>query len=287
MSKLAISALLCVKNEERDLPATLAVLAHTFSEIVVVDSSSTDGTVAIARRSGARVVQFEWNGSYPKKKQWSLENVEFANAWVFFFDGDERPSEELLRELSAVDWADHLSVDAYFVPITYGFAGHLLRFGYVVRKCALVRLGRVQFPVVPDLDIPGITEVEGHYQPHVQGRIDALRGAIVHEDTDGISAWFDRHNRYSDWEAHVKLDGSARDIVRRHKSRQGQIFDRIPFKALTFFVYSYVVRRGFLDGRAGFDYAIGLSMYRWQIGVKARELRRVRGSAHNSRRPRA
>jgi hypothetical protein len=56
------------------------------------------------------------------------------------------------------------------------------------------------------------------------------------------------------------------------------LFDRVPFKPAAFFAYSYVIRAGFLDGRAGFDYAMALAMYYWQIGVKYREL--VRNEGH-------
>jgi len=63
-----------------------------------------------------------------------------------------------------------------------------------------------------------------------------------------------------------------RRSVRSSKSLQGQRFDVVPFKPLAFWVYSYIVRAGFLDGRAGLDYAVALASYYWQIGLKTREL---------------
>ncbi len=99
-----------------------------------------------------------------------------------------------------------------------------------------------------------------------------LRAPIEHRDLDPVATWFDRHNRYSDWEAWLELNPEVREQIRAAKTRQGQLFHRAPFKPLVSFGYAYLYKRGFLDGRAGLDYALAMSFYRWQIGVKAREL---------------
>jgi hypothetical protein len=129
-------------------------------------------------------------------------------------------------------------------------------------------------PVVDDLNAPGIREVEGHYQPQANGTIGRLTGLLFHDDVDPVSSWFDRHNRYSDWEAYLRLNTEARREIASKRTAKGSFFDRVPFKPVVFFAYSYILRAGFRDGRAGLDYALALSMYYWQIEVKTRELRR-------------
>jgi glycosyltransferase involved in cell wall biosynthesis len=240
----------------------------------VVDSDSTDKTRAIAEAHGARVIRFTWNGRYPKKKQWQLENIESANKWILFIDADERVTPALAREIAHALQNGDGAVTAYDITLAYVFAGRTLRHGHKVVKRALIDRTRTHFPALDDIGLPGMGELEGHYQPLTEGRIAHLQASITHDDPDPISTWFDRHNRYSDWEASLRRRGASAQ-ARQNRSRQGRIFDRAPGKPLLFFVYSYIVRTGFLDGRAGFDYALALSLYYWQIGLKIRELKRL------------
>ncbi|MCR2808899.1 glycosyltransferase family 2 protein [Microbacterium sp. zg.B185] len=263
--------IILAKNEEAGLGNTLGQLS-AFEDVIVVDSQSEDNTVEIAERHGARTVDFAWDGKYPKKKQWSLQNAGAVNEWVLLLDADEFPSLSLVRELAILD--DHLAESnhgAYDINLLYRFAGRYLRFGHVVTKRSLLHVDRAHFPVVDDLSAPGIREVEGHYQPETSWSIGRLRSRIVHDDRDPVSSWFARHNRYSDWEAHLRTNSTLREHVASKRTSKGRLFDVLPFKPLLFFAYAYILRAGFLDGRAGFDYAVALAAYYWQIGVKTRE----------------
>ncbi|WP_069712402.1 glycosyltransferase family 2 protein [Curtobacterium sp. ER1/6] len=269
-SPLPIVAIVLTKNEEAQINSTLSRLKN-FAEIVVVDSHSDDSTVEIAKEHGARVLQFTWNGTYPKKKQWSLENATAGHEWVLLLDADETPTPALLDELRSIV-ADPDAHSAYDVPLLYRFSGKVLRHGHRVTKRSLLRVGHARFPDVGDEDLPGIREVEGHYQPEVDGPVGKVKSPILHDDRDPVSSWFDRHNRYSDWEAHLRSRPGLRQAIAGRRSKQGQLFDRVPFKPGAFFAYSFLARGGFLDGRAGFDYAFALASYYWQIGLKVREL---------------
>ncbi|MDT0185739.1 glycosyltransferase family 2 protein [Microbacterium sp. ARD31] len=277
MSQIPVSVLVQTKNEEVGIRACLEGLAD-FDEVIVVDSNSTDATVRIATDMGARVVNFDWNGRYPKKKQWQLDNVPVRNTWVLFMDADETPSAELIAELRE-RFADGVlgDVAAMDIDLDYVFAGRLLRHGHRVTKRALVKVGKVHFPVVDDLNAPGMGELEGHYQPVADGRVERARGRIKHNDLDPVSSWFARHNRYSDWEAHLRTRNALKAEIRKRRTAKGRLFDAVPFKPFLFFVYAYILRAGFRDGRAGFDYAFALATYYWQIGLKTRELSRAEG----------
>lgn len=275
--KLPLSVVVLAKNEERGIAACVERLAD-FADVVVVDSHSDDATAELAAAAGARVVQFAWDGRYPKKKQWSLDHAGLVHDWVLMLDADEYPTPQLVAELRAL--LPELAqgrFGAYDVTLRYKFAGRFLDHGHRVVKRSLVNRTVTRFPEVDDLDAPGIREVEGHYQPHTEQGVGRLRGRIAHDDQDPVASWFERHNRYSGWEAYLRAHADARAEVASRRTSKGQVFDRVPFKPLAFFVYSYLVRGGFLDGRAGFDYAVALSTYYWQIGVKYRELKREGG----------
>src|SRR6516165_2466236 len=97
-ARVPLSVLVPVKNEAANLRDCLASVSFA-EEVVVVDSASTDGTQAIAGAAGARVVQFVWNGSFPRKKNWALENTPWQHEWVLIVDADERVTPELEREI--------------------------------------------------------------------------------------------------------------------------------------------------------------------------------------------
>lgn len=271
---IPVSVLVQTRNEEIGIRDCLESWKDHFTEVIVVDSFSEDGTKRIATEMGVPVVEFEWNGQYPKKKQWQIDNVPTAHGWILFVDADEYPTPELLAELHQIFQEGPSSeVSAFDIKLDYRFAGTVLRHGHTVVKRSLVHKYRVGFPVMNDLDAPGMGELEGHYQPIVDGNVRTLQGRILHDDRDPVRTWFDRHNKYSDWEAYLRTRPSARLQTRKARSLQGRVFDRLPFKPIIFFVYSYALRRGFLDGRAGFDYALALSMYYWQINIKVREIK--------------
>jgi glycosyltransferase involved in cell wall biosynthesis len=277
-SKLPITVLVQTKNEEVGIAECIAGL-RDFDEVIVVDSISTDRTKEIALSLGVEVADFEWNRDYPKKKQWQLDNLRTRHEWILFMDADETPSSALIDELRTIFSLTAIESNAFDIDLDYVFAGRLLKHGHRVTKRCLLRRGAAQFPVMNDLDIPGMGELEGHYQPTVQGNVTRLKSRILHNDLDPVSSWFARHNRYSDWEAHLRTRSDAREDVRKARTMKGRLFDAVPFKPLIFFLYAYVARAGFLDGRPGFDYAFALSAYYWQIGLKVRELRSGRGGA--------
>ncbi|WP_238385305.1 glycosyltransferase family 2 protein [Nesterenkonia muleiensis] len=267
-----ISAIVLTKNEEAGLGNTLENLKD-FEDVIVVDSLSEDRTLEIAVNHGARVVHFEWNSEYPKKKQWSLENANPLNEWILLLDADEFPTASLINELVDLQYSiESSSHGAFDINLLYRFAGRYLRHGHVVTKRSLLHIDRASFPVINDLDAPGIREVEGHYQPETAFKIGKLRNRLIHDDRDPVSSWFARHNRYSDWEAHLRLNQRLRKEIASKRTFKGRMFDMLPLKPILFFGYAFILRGGFLDGRAGMDYALALSAYYWQIGVKYREL---------------
>ncbi|MFG1927803.1 glycosyltransferase family 2 protein [Cryptosporangium sp. NPDC048952] len=266
------------KNEERVISRTLNSV-RDFGQVFVVDSGSTDRTVEIAHDAGAVVLDYRWNGRYPKKKEWSLLNLPFEYDWVLYLDADEAVEGDLVAELKRRFAAPaRVPFAAFDVDLRYHFLRRELRYGHRVTKRVLVNRHLTTWPRVDDLGISTMWEVEGHYQPQVDGPVGKLSAKFTHDDRDPLYDYFARHNRYSDWEAHLKARSTtpAGGDPNQHRSRGGQIFARIPAKPLVFFIYSYLLRLGFLDGFAGLHYAVAHSFYFWQIDLKARELTAAR-----------
>jgi glycosyltransferase involved in cell wall biosynthesis len=244
------------KNEIRNISSCINS-CRLFPHIFVVDSCSTDGTQEVAKSLGATVIDFRWNGGYPRKKQWSIEH--FGNfEWLLLLDADERVTSDYLKEVSAT--ISNPSLGAAKSEITYRFLGRTLKFGHKVTKVNLLRRKNCHFPDL-ESDSPGNGDIEMHYQPIVQGRIAKLRNRIVHDDEDPLVSWVRRHVLYAELEAALNRDRERRNRTFSMRSPGGKIFARLPFKPIIFFVYSYFLRLGFLDLKQGFYYSFYLSWY--------------------------
>lgn len=267
---LAISVVIFTRNESRNIEDCIKSIINV-SEIIVVDSNSSDDTCKIASDLGARIVHFDWNGKYPKKRQWSLENIAYANTWILFLDADERFTPELSDEIYNFLVKQNTNYSAASIPLDYYFAGRLLRYGHRPRKTVLLRIGSVEFPIVDDLQAKGMGELEGHYQPKVFGGIKRFESKITHADRDPISSWMQRHVKYAEWEAHLILNKKAKSDVEISKGKFASNLHKVPLRPFGFFVYSYIIKGGIFDGRAGFDYAFAKAWYYWLSELIARE----------------
>lgn len=258
MRRIPVTAIVATKNEEVAISRCLSAL-RDFDEVVVVDSGSVDKTVAIARQWGARIVSFVWDGRYPKKRQWSLDRLDLRNDWVMFVDADEVVTRDLAHEIRLIF---HFGPECagYFIDGLYVWRGKVLRHGLRNSKLALFDRRRIAFPKVEDLDIPGMGEMEGHYQPVLKdaycsdtiGRIDA---PMLHYAAPNREEWDRRHERYAMWEAGMNVRDAWPEDPVVWRQRLKMLFRAIPLRAVAAFLHSYVLKRGFLDGREGFDFA--------------------------------
>lgn len=288
-SKVPVSVLIPAKNEEENLPACLESVARA-DEVFVVDSQSDDRSVEIAESYGAKVVQFHFNGRWPKKKNWSLENLPFNNEWVLIVDCDERIPPELWDEIAAaIQDPGH---GGYYLNRRVFFLGKWIRHGgkYPDWNLRLFRhaQGRYENLKTEGIRNTGDNEVHEHVVIS-EGAVGYLKNDMLHEDFRDLFHWLERHNRYSNWEARVYYNlltgmGEAGtigaslfgDSVQRKRFLK-KIWVRLPFKPALRFVLFYFLQLGFLDGRAGYIYGRLLSQYEYQIGVKLYELRQFGG----------
>lgn len=286
--KIPVSVLIPAKNEEFNLPACLESVTRA-DEVFVVDSQSEDRSVEICEQYGANVIQFKFNGSWPKKKNWSLENLPFQNEWVLIVDCDERITPELWDEIARrIETEEY---DGYYLNRRVYFLGKWIRHGgkYPDWNLRLFKhkLGRYENLNTEDVQNTGDNEVHEHVV--LTGKVGYLENDMLHIDFRDIFHWLDRHNRYSNWEARVYYnllmgkgdDGTIGanlfgDSVQRKRFLK-KIWVRLPFKPLLRFILFYIIRLGFLDGKAGYMYGRLLSQYEYQIGVKLYELIKFKG----------
>ncbi len=287
-AKVPVSVLIPALNEELNLPACLESVARA-DEVFVVDSQSSDRSAEISQHYGAEVVQFHFNGRWPKKKNWSLENLPFRNQWVLIVDCDERITPELWDEIEEVITDD--TYNGYYLNRKVFFLGKWIRYGgkYPDWNLRLFRHKVGRYENLNTEDIPNTGDNEVHEHVILEGNVGYLKEDMLHIDFRDIYHWLQRHNRYSNWEARVYynlLTGQDEsgtiganlfgDAVQRKRFLK-KIWVRLPFKPLLRFVLFYFIRLGFLDGHAGYTYGRLLSQYEYQIGVKLYELRKFGG----------
>lgn len=268
-----ISVAILTFNEEADLPKCLESLSWC-DDIHVIDSGSTDATVALARAAHAYVHHHPFE-SFGTQRNWALANCSFRNDWVLFLDADECSTPEFHRALvSSVESATEAVAGFYL-------CWKMILDGTWLRRCdsfpkwqfRLLRLGRAEFTNY------------GHGQKEyaVQGSLEYIHEPYLHYAfSKGWARWLDRHNRYSDQEAILRLSTPIiwREILSRHGSTRNKalkpLVSRIPGWPLLVFLLRYFAKFGFLEGRAGFIYCVNMAYYEFLIRIKMDQERRSR-----------
>lgn len=226
-----LSVAIITKNEEANLARTLESVCWA-SEIVVVDSGSTDRTVSVASAFGTKIICEEWHG-FGKQKNLAIELC--TSEWILSLDADEEVGEALAQEIT------HLlegtpSVDAYFMPRRNLFLGRWMKHGgyYPDPKLRLFRKGAAWFE-----------DQSVHETLQSSGPTRMLQGHLIHHAYPTLENYVEHMNRYSTL-------GAEQVASRRKTSRSWPAFfwNVVLNPAATFF-YNYVLRLGFLDGHEG------------------------------------
>ncbi len=275
-----VSVIIPVRQEAANLPRCLDCVKWA-DEIFVVDSHSTDATAEIAAAHGAKVVQFDFNGTWPKKKNWALENLPFRNEWVFILDADEVLPPEAKSEFAKAI-ADAGEVAGYWINRRFRFMGKWLRHSYYPNwNLRLFRHSLGRYEKLTEADTQsGDNEVHEHVI--VNGPIGRLRCEMDHYAFPSVEVFVEKHNRYSNWEARVsaerKLAGSDAQISSSTVGRRRKLKEfsqHLPFRPLLRFLYIYVWQKGFLDGREGYYFARLHAFYEFLSVAKTYELTRA------------
>lgn len=255
---MRISIALITLNEEANLPRTLEsvkpLVCDGRGEIIVVDSGSTDRTIEIAQSYGARVFIEPWKG-FAAQKNSAMEKA--SGDWVLQLDADEALEPEVIVEISSA--INDSAVQGYWIPRRNLFLGRWIKHGgfYPDPKLRLIRRGAGKFE-----------EYGAHPTIKVNGPTGRLKYAMIHNAYPTLRGYIDHMNSYS-------ASGAEVAVAKGHR-----VFNplNIVVRPLLTFLYNYVFRLGFLDGREGFLLHCYHSVYvSWKY-AKAWELARTQAS---------
>ena len=280
-----VDVLIQTHNEEANVGHALASLAGWTNRVFVVDSGSTDRTLAIAAAAGATVVHHDWAG-YAGQKNWALATLPWEGDWVLIVDADEAVTPALRQAVERVTAgpAEGVAASGFYVNRMFIFMGRRIRHcGYYPSwNLRLFKRGRASYE---DRRVHEHMRVDG---PTAYLPKDAL---LLHEDRRGLEHFIAKHNRYSTLEAQELYDVYAsqprwpglirlwRDPMVRRRFLKTRVLPNLPVPWLWKFLAMYVYLEGFLDRLPGFNLCLLIGAYEHFIYLKFKELRRLNGRA--------
>jgi len=278
-TKLPVSVIVAARNEEKNLPRCLEALRDV-GEVYVIDSQSTDATPEIARSFGAKVVQFHYQGGWPKKRQWAMENLSLAFDWILLLDADEALTPELGHEIRLA--IQDLGTNGYYISLRMHFLGRVLRYGDAsFWKLSLFRRGKGRYECrLKDQDA-SMADMEIHEHVVVEGPTAQLRNPLIHHNVESLSRYIQKHDEYSNWESRVLLQGEPNGELppallgtqaQRRRWLKKNLYT-LPESPLLLFFYRYFLRLGFLDGVPGLIYCGFQAVQMFHTKAKIYELK--------------
>ncbi|WP_414676047.1 glycosyltransferase family 2 protein [Limnobacter sp.] len=276
--KLAIVVL--TKNESIHLERCLLSVADLADEIVVVDCGSVDNTCDIANKFGSRLFKNTWV-NYSSQFKFGVSNVSSDCNWIMRIDADEYLTDELRSSVRKFLAGVPHHIDGAYFPRRMAFMGRHIKHGGIF-PAYMLRLFRAGKGKIED------RWMDEHIK--VLGETVVLNGELIDDNLNSLTWWTDKHNKYASREAvdllnlefsFMKIDsvaaakgGSQAGLKRWVKEK---VYARLPvgFRALAYFLYRYVVRLGFLDGKEGtiFHFLQGY-WYRYLVDCKVYEVKR-------------
>lgn len=294
MNKLDITTIILTYNEELHIRRCLENVCPFSKRVIIVDSPSTDRTAdivqevqAIQKAQGGADVELivhKYPGNQAEQFNWALDNCEIDTEWILRLDADEYLTPELIAEMQEKLPVMEKNVSAVVLPLGRSFRGKLLKHGIVngVKMIRLFRYGKVRYE----------HRLMDEHLEVLEGKTVLFKHMFVDDNLIGIKDFVEKHNNYSSREAALLLDAEygLTEIVEDNteyaqevaaKRAQKAKYAKMPlyWRALGYFLYRYVVKLGFLDGRAGFewDFFQGL-WYRMLVDAKVSEVKRACGN---------
>jgi glycosyltransferase involved in cell wall biosynthesis len=273
-STTALGVIVLTFNSASVIERTLRAALEVSRAVFIVDSGSTDDTVAIARRLGCEVVNRPFK-HYADQRNWAIDEFGARSEWQLHLDADEVLDDTAIAEIKRV-LAEPGDVTGFIFRRRTYFMGRALRFG-----------GNDNFHL--RLFKTGTARCEDRlYDQHFVSERPGVRlGGLLHDMNVGsLTEWTARHNRWSDMESaellRPQVDNAGQiqarlsaDPRERRRLYKGQYYKAPPIlRVFLLFIYRYVLQGGFLDGRAGFLYAFfQVLWFRMLVDAKLQENR--------------
>lgn len=271
------------KNEQSNIQRCLNSVRWA-DEIVVIDDHSEDRTAELAEQSGARVVSHAFE-SFASQRNWAIDHAGIKSPWVLMLDADELATSEFADEVRRKIATASTETVAFKTCRKTMLDGTWLKHsdGFPVWIMRLVRRERAYFQDSGHGEVP---------VPEVDGMIGTIKSPFIHESfSRGMDDWWARHTRYAKKEALrerfqesdasllslLSLDRSKRRKALRHLSR------KLPGRGSLRFIYQYILKRGFMDGPAGYRFCKMMACYESMIVIRKLEPDTITGSSEDVR----
>jgi glycosyltransferase involved in cell wall biosynthesis len=273
-SLLDLTIAIPVRNEEKNLGKCLEAIGNDLAKkVVIIDSGSTDNTKIIAQEAGVDLIDFTWNGKFPKKRNWYLRNHRPTTKWILFLDADEYLTDDFKKEIRQA--LKNEQFVGYWLSYTIYFMGKINKGGYPLRKLALFQVGFGEYENIAEEKWSNF-DMEIHEHPVLQGPVGTLKSKIRHEDFRDITHYVAKHQEYASWEAFRYLK-TLNDNVQQQswtwKQKLKYRLMRTVWIGPIYFLGSYILLGGFRDGARGLSFAIHKMSYFNLVYCKIKELK--------------
>ena len=249
---MKLSTVILTHNSEKTLAMSIESV-YMADEIIVLDDASEDGTKTLAKKLKATVIERKVDGDFAKQRNYGINQTK--GDWILFLDSDEVLSPELKKEIGGVvASAPHSPIDAYYLKRRDIFWGRELRFGetHSVRTKGIIRLVKKN---------SGVWKGLVHERFTTSHKTSTLAGFIEHHPHADIMGFLRKINHYS----------TLRAEELREQGKKFSLMEIVFLPPLKF-VYTYVIKLGFLDGAAGFTYAFMMSFHSFLVRAKLMNL---------------
>ncbi len=265
--KVKLTVVILTKNEAIHIQRVIKNVHGWADHVIVLDSYSDDETVQLAKEAGATIIYRKFD-NYKNQRCFAISHCAQLTEWMLFLDADEYLTDALKNEIKPA--LNDKTVAGYYMPRRVIFMGKWIKHGGYY-PCYLLRLFQ---PTLASLD----REINEHVK--VSGVVKKLRHDFIDHNLNGIHFWVDKHNKYSSCEAEslFQYKFNRKKTVRfktlslstqvdRKKWLRENVWNRLPLLARPFlyFIYRYVLRMGFLDGKAGFRFIFLQGCWYWFI----------------------
>lgn len=284
--KLDITVIILTYNEELHIRRCLENVCPIAKKVYVIDSPSTDRTQEICREfPNVEVVVHKYPGNQAEQFNWALDNVKIETEWVLRLDADEYLTDGLKKEMKEKLSLLPLSTSGVVLPLGRAFMGRILKHGIVngVRMIRMFRYGKVRYE----------RRLMDEHLEVLEGNTITFENKFIDDNLLSISKFIDKHNNYSSREAALLLDAEynltsflKNDTPQTYASEvsakrvQKAKYAKMPlfWRSLGYFIYRYIFKLGFLDGKEGFcwDFFQGL-WYRMLVDAKVFECKKACG----------